>query len=335
MYPTSDTCSITRRKVPMLRHTWTIEDFSSFLRDETNSLESVKFSLDSGNNSKKWSMKIVFEGGNIQVQLVTHSQQTHAISFEIFIKMKNGQKFDEYRSKAAMQPGFSYGSTSLISYNILRNLKDQVLPNDELTVVCTIDTDGSGQIETVASDTMHYEMPTVDMWQDLESLLMDKTYADVTLIVDEEEIKAHRIVLMARSPVFAAMFTNAMIEKQESKVVIKDLDYEVVQETLRFIYTDKAPKLAEMASDLLVAADKYQLPLLKAMAEKALGETLQVENAASVLMLANRHSAHQLKKHSLSYIRQHRKQVMATESWTDLKTDPDCVFDVCVVLGDV
>ena len=44
---------------------------------------------------------------------------------------------------------------------------------------------------------------------------------------------------------------------------IPDVDHEVVQEMLRFVYTGEAPNLDKMADDLLAAADKYALERLK------------------------------------------------------------------------
>ena len=47
------------------------------------------------------------------------------------------------------------------------------------------------------------------------------------------------------------------------QVEVKDVDSEVMDQMLRFIYTGKAPELERMAADLLAAADKYALERLK------------------------------------------------------------------------
>ena len=44
---------------------------------------------------------------------------------------------------------------------------------------------------------------------------------------------------------------------------MKDVDSEVMDQMLRFIYTGKAPDLERMAAELLAAADKYALDRLK------------------------------------------------------------------------
>lgn len=98
------------------------------------------------------------------------------------------------------------------------------------------------------------------------------------------------------------MFEHEMEEKKQNRVEITDMDPEVLREMLRFIYTGKAPNLEKMADDLLSAADKYDLERLKVMCEEALCSNLSVETAADVLILADMHSAGQLKAHAIDYI---------------------------------
>ena len=54
-----------------------------------------------------------------------------------------------------------------------------------------------------------------------------------------------------------------LLSQQTNRVDIPDVDHEVVQEMLRFVYTGEAPNLDKMADDLLAAADKYALERLK------------------------------------------------------------------------
>jgi speckle-type POZ protein len=58
--------------------------------------------------------------------------------------------------------------------------------------------------------------------------------------------------------VFSAMFEHKMIECKSNRVVIDDVDPDVMNEVLRFIYTDKASGIEKMADLLLAAADKVK-----------------------------------------------------------------------------
>lgn len=117
-----------------------------------------------------------------------------------------------------------------------------------------------------------------------------------------------------------------MEERKHNRVDITDVDNEVLREMLRFIYTGKALNLEKMADDLLAAADKvstiirtrctprtfeycanqrffqYALERLKVMCEEALCTNLSIENAAEILILADLHSADQLKAQAIDFI---------------------------------
>lgn len=80
--------------------------------------------------------------------------------------------------------------------------------------------------------------------------------SDVTLLVDGKELRAHKALLRAASPVFDAMLSSLYTEGQRSQVVISDLSVEVVQAMLEFIYTAKTEKMFRLDGKLLEAADK-------------------------------------------------------------------------------
>lgn len=92
------------------------------------------------------------------------------------------------------------------------------------------------------------------------------------------------------------MFYHDMKEREKNRVEVTDIEPDVMADMLRFIYTGKAPNLETMAAELLAAADKYSLDRLKVMCEEALCNSLTVENVSEVLILADLHSAEQLKE---------------------------------------
>jgi len=98
------------------------------------------------------------------------------------------------------------------------------------------------------------------------------------------------------------MFEHEMEERKQNRVEIADVDHEVLREMLRFIYTGRATSLDKMADDLLAAADKYALERLKVMCEEALCTNLSIDNVADTLILADLHSADQLKAQAIEFI---------------------------------
>nr|CAH8858067.1 unnamed protein product [Trichobilharzia regenti] len=116
------------------------------------------------------------------------------------------------------------------------------------------------------------------------------------------QFEAHKAILAARSPVFAAMFEHGMEESRANRVEITDMEPDTVAEVLRYIYTGQVVGMDRLAHELLAAADKYQLERLKTMCEEALVESLSVENACDIFGLSDMHNAEQLKAHTLEFI---------------------------------
>jgi len=95
--------------------------------------------------------------------------------------------------------------------------------------------------------------------QDYESLLKSGKASDVDLIFGDKHLKAHKAILIARSPIFAAMFEHDTIENRTGKVKIEDIDQETFEELLHYIYSGKIHKLDRFAMELYNAADKVCL----------------------------------------------------------------------------
>ncbi|CAH8563293.1 unnamed protein product [Schistosoma mattheei] len=132
------------------------------------------------------------------------------------------------------------------------------------------------------------------------------------------QFEAHKAILAARSPVFAAMFGHGMEESRANRVEITDMEPDTVAEVLRYIYTGQVVGMNRLAHELLAAADKYQLERLKTMCEEALVESLSVENACDIFGLADMHNAEQLKAHTLEFIMLHAHDVCETEGYEQL-----------------
>ncbi|KAM9472415.1 speckle-type POZ protein isoform 1-T2 [Salvelinus alpinus] len=162
------------------------------------------------------------------------------------------------------------------------------------------------------------KVPDCRLADELGGLWEHSRFTDCSLCVAGQEFQAHKAILAARSPVFSAMFEHEMEESKKNRVEINDVEPEVFKEMMCFIYTGKAPNLDKMADDLLAAADKYALERLKVMCEDALCTSLSVENTAEILILADLHSADQLKTQAVDFINYHAAEVMETSGWKSM-----------------
>jgi len=168
--------------------------------------------------------------------------------------------------------------------------------------------------------------------QDLKKIFTDDhSTSDICFVVKDQEIKAHKSIVSARSPVFAAMFSADMKETLTHRVDIQGIEANIFKSLLLFLYTDQVQLTKYNGADLLAAANQYSIPLLKARCEEYLySQNLTTENCAERLILADLHNAPHLKRKAEDFIRLGRhKEVMKTEGWKKLKqSHPDLAFQV-------
>lgn len=168
--------------------------------------------------------------------------------------------------------------------------------------------------------------------QDLEQIFNNRSGTDICFIINGKEIKAHKMILSARSPVFGAMLESGMMEAVSNRVEIKDIAPDIFETLLRFIYTDRVDLTKIDSRDLLAAANRYLLPLLKFQCQHFLALKITTENCVELLALADLHNALHLKKSALNHIRLNRADIMKSEGWKNLKESrPDLAFVLDIV----
>lgn len=135
----------------------------------------------------------------------------------------------------------------------------------------------------------HHRVDTLgNLSDDLKAALACEELKDVTFLFGKQEIKAHKVVLAARSPVFRKMFATNMKESKSNEVVISDISYDTFEEMLFFIYSGKVTSdFPTLVMDLFAASHKYQVEDLKKLCETEISENLSEENARDVLVFAD------------------------------------------------
>lgn len=72
-----------------------------------------------------------------------------------------------------------------------------------------------------------------------ETFFESGEFSDVKLCCGRKVLDAHKFILESRSPVFSAMFKNDMKEKNNNKVVLKEITFETLRLMIRYLYTSK------------------------------------------------------------------------------------------------
>jgi len=327
--PVADIWCYTQIKLVSFSYMWTIDNFSYSRQEMGEVLKSSTFS--SGPNDKmKWCLRVNPKGLDevskdyISIYIMLISTDRCVVRAKIKLSILNSRR-EKIKSMESIEAhrfvqGKDWGFNKFNRRQLLLDESHALLPEDRLTIFCeisvvadTLNTSGQSTIVPLL------KAPQCKLSEDFGNLFDNKLFSDVTICVGGTELHAHKAILATRSVVFAAMFQRGMEERKLNRVVITDVeDHEVLKETLRFIYTGKSPNLGNMADELLAEADKYALEKLKVMCEEALCAKLSVENAAKTLILADLHSADQLKAHTLEFISSHASDVVETSGWRNM-----------------
>merc|ERR1719244_1620458 len=159
------------------------------------------------------------------------------------------------------------------------------------------------------SDSIHSRLSN-----DFLSLLSSGEMSDVQVVVGDSIYSAHRNILAARSPVFAAMFSHDMTEQRKNEVKITDLPPLAVKAMLEYIYSGKYEE-TDITPSLLASADKYDLPELKSACESCLARDIRLANCMELMVLADTHSAMSLKSATLSFIVRNLPTIVSDSGW--------------------
>jgi len=324
----ADSWCVTDYPTDSYTYKWTIKNFRQWCTQNLeNPLKSPSFPNAPGCDDKfKWHLKVRMYYTRTDAYVSLYIVLEQDSNFKVWANYKfsilsNGE---EKQTRVTDSPtkfsvGADQGYSSFIEKNTLLDKAKGLVLDDTLTLFCEVTVHLLNNPVEHTGSKYQIDVPMFDFGSKLGSALKGDCFSDVTLVVGSKEFKAHKVILAVQSPVFRAMFESEMMESKSNRVEIDDIDQELMEETLTFIYTGKSPNVDEMASKLLFPADKYQLDHLKLMCEEVLCRDVKVENVVDVLVLADKHNANQLKTICLKFIATHASETMQTPSWKSLK----------------
>jgi len=163
---------------------------------------------------------------------------------------------------------------------------------------------------------------------DVASLFLSKDHSDVIIRCGHKVYDCHKTILTSRSPVMKTMLESNMKEKITGDIEIKNMDHEVLEDLLKYIYSGFAPNIEEHAVELFAAADQYQIEKLKELCELKLCSRLDIANCIELLILGDLHSAPKLKAASLEFVSKNMQKMKASEWKKSLIAYPALVLEV-------
>jgi len=141
-------------------------------------------------------------------------------------------------------------------------------------------------------------------------------FPDAVVVAAGREILVHKLIIAKACTALANHWNDtvwkdsgarAILDGSSPKCSIEETPYNTAVMFLEFFYTGLLrwpDNLADSmtAAELLVLANKYQVPYLVCEAESALRSAVTIESCCDILTLADWHHAQQLKQYCLAYI---------------------------------
>lgn len=333
-------------------HAWSISNFPKKMEMENGEeLKSGVFVVKTKDRTTDWFMRINPNGeeksckGFVSLFLYKDGVCEVPINTDIIFSIidKDGAKTRAKRCEYQFDknlPSDNRGFAKFVSHTELKHPSLNLLPNDQLTILCEISITGDSITHNGTSKPPGRHVkevkPQNKLAIDMSTIFESGKFADCTINCEGREFHCHKNILSARSTVFDAMFSHDMEENKRGKVDIIDLDADTVYDMIAYIYSEKVPDLSTKAAYLLSAAEKYDLQELKTMCEIALCENIALDNVVELLILADLHSASSVRSLALKFIVDNSREVTAQPGWRDkLRNNPDLMADMFEAISQI
>jgi len=163
---------------------------------------------------------------------------------------------------------------------------------------------------------------------DYKFLYTNKVFADITFIIEGQKLFAHKCILAARCEKFRAMLQDCFKEGQQNEIAL-DCKLLPFQAMLEYLYTDNISASGDTLSDLSALAEEYLLLHLKSICEIKMLDSLDLYNAASMLVHADLYRCEVLKKYCMQFIMtSHELLMMIPQFESDIEKAPHLMMEI-------
>ena len=155
-------------------------------------------------------------------------------------------------------------------------------------------------------------------------------FMDFNIICEGRTFECHKVVLSSQSNVFDAMFTNMnMNEANSGKVEIKDLKADAIETMIDFLYKQEIKDCNLINTQLLLAADKYNITKLVELCYQHLKKIISQENALDILLTAELTNQEDLLNAASEFVRKNPTKLIKSTTWNEEEmTNPKSMYDL-------
>ncbi|XP_076807799.1 kelch-like protein 36 isoform X1 [Clavelina lepadiformis] len=151
-------------------------------------------------------------------------------------------------------------------------------------------------------------------------------FSDVSLIVEDQTIRANRMVLSCYCQYFDRMFTTEMREKYQDDIVLNGITKESMELLIEFIYTGRIVIKKENVCNLLSASDMLGVPDVRESCLEFLECSINSQTALFLLSLADLYRSEDVKQRAFDFIEEHLEEIILSDEFKKLEMDKMCLF---------
>lgn len=304
---TSQKWGTTTLELETLKYVWTIQNFNASRLSNQNFLISPEFWA-AHQPEYKWRLQLHRDGDFLSIYLQSRTNARAKVRYTI--SMDTFTRSNLYVFGFDGTDGFS---------RAIHATKATKGYDDTVVVKCEVERlIGEKNSTRQCQGSISKKSAESELIDDFETLLDQEIFSDVTLVIDNNEIRAHKAILASRSSVFRKLLTSDLYNSSNI-IPITDVEPRVFKEVLRYMYVGRVEHIEKLSQKLLMAANKYNVKGLKSMCEEYLCKDLKDGNAMEILDLANEQEADSLATEAASFIASHGASIIRTAEFKSME----------------
>ena len=244
--------------------------------------------------------------------------------FAIRLQMNGHQKSTEIRTYS--KNATNYGFHQLCSRDKVLRACNANNGSLVIKVDLEVEVQGIGKPKSVLKDN-------------LLGLYDSKKATDVTFLIGDCRLEAHRAVMLAHKSHLASLLEDILEDHVE--MPMDGEDPELFEALIRFHYTETLPSGLEnstKAIPLLKLADKYDCQDLKILLENHIATSPTIITATSaieILLFADSHNCTALRSATMSFLMDNLPEIMELRDWEKVLDSPTLLRQVMRELSKV
>ncbi|GIY56073.1 speckle-type POZ protein [Caerostris extrusa] len=161
-----------------------------------------------------------------------------------------------------------------------------------------------------------------NLQNDMYRLYIEQQFCDLTVRTQNTKVLVHKAVICSRSQVFKNLVENNKDVKTTGIIDISDIDSDILNRMLTFMYTDIVYDISsENAMQLYLAAVDYKVNGLRNLCSSIIKEKVSVENVCDTLIFAAVHDDTDIKLASQNFICENSDEIFNSDMWKNFMAE--------------